>query len=117
MINPYERLANGIIEQAVKDYRQAVSFLKKHPRTKELEDTVAAQLDEKKKRCQTCGKPGILPKRVKRSREESLLEKIRSNEQMTAEIEKFFLSDWFMDLTEIDGKWLLGRLKREMEAD
>lgn len=117
MINPYERLANGIIEQAVKDYRCSVRFLKKHPRTRELEDTVAAQLDEKKKRCQICGKPGILPKRVKRSREERLLEKIRSNEQVTAEIEKFFLSDWFMDLTEIDGKWLLGRLKREMEAD
>ena len=44
MVNPYEGLANGIIEQAVKDYRRAVKYLKKHPRTDVLEADVAAQL-------------------------------------------------------------------------
>ena len=33
MLNPYEALANGIITQAVNDYRQAIKFLKKHPCT------------------------------------------------------------------------------------
>lgn len=46
MINPYERLANGVIEQAVRDYRRARKYLKKHPRTEGLEAAVA----EKKKR-------------------------------------------------------------------
>jgi len=31
MNNPYERLANAIILQAVKDYRNALRRLKKHP--------------------------------------------------------------------------------------
>ena len=31
-MNPYEELANAIILQAVKDYRNALKRLKKHPR-------------------------------------------------------------------------------------
>ena len=30
-MNGYQALANGIIEQAVKDYREALRKLKKHP--------------------------------------------------------------------------------------
>ena len=30
-MNGYQALANGIIEQAVKDYREALRRLKKHP--------------------------------------------------------------------------------------
>jgi hypothetical protein len=44
-LNGYQALANGIIEQAVKDYREALRKLKKHPDDKaamkeatELED-------------------------------------------------------------------------------
>ena len=105
MVNPYERLANGIIEQAVKDYRRARKYLKKHPRTEELEAAVAAQLAKKKKRRE---------EREKRSKEERLLDNIRSNERMAVDTGKFFLSDWFTDLTEINGKWLLERLEQEV---
>ena len=110
MVNPYERLANGIIEQAVKDYRRARKYLKKHPRTEELEADVAAQLAEKKKRREERVKlklPAV---------KERLLDNIRSNERMVSETEQFFLSDWFTDLTEISGKWLLERLKKELEV-
>lgn len=114
MINPYERLANGIIEQAVKDYRRARKYLKKHPRTEELEAAVAAQLAKKKKRREERVKLNLPKEREKRSKEERLLDSIRSNERMAADTEKFFLSDWFTDLTEINGKWLLERLKQEV---
>ena len=115
MVNPCEKLANGIIEQAVKDYRRARKYLKKHPRTDELEATVAAQLAERKKRREERAKLNLPVERVKRSKEERLLDNIRSNEQMAADAEKFFLSDWFTDLTEINGKWLLERLKQEVK--
>lgn len=48
-MDAYEILANAIITQAVNDYRKAAKFLKKHPRTKELEDRVTARLAKKKK--------------------------------------------------------------------
>lgn len=115
MVNPYEKLANGIIEQAVKDYRRARKYLKKHPRTEELEADVAARLAEKKKRREERARLNLPAEKVKRSKEERLLDNIRSNERMAAEAEKFFLSDWFSRLTTIDGHWLLERLKKEME--
>lgn len=34
MIDPYERLANAIVLQAVKDYRQALKMLAQHPYNK-----------------------------------------------------------------------------------
>ena len=110
----YERLANGIIEQAVKDYRRARKYLKKHPRTEELEAAVAAQLVEKKKRREEWVKLNLPRAREKRSKEERLLDNIHSNERMAVDTGKFFLSDWFTDLTEINGKWLLERLKQEV---
>ena len=116
MVNPYERLANGIIEQAVKDYRRARKYLKKHPRTEELEADVAAQLAEKKKRREERVKLKLPAVKEKPSKEERLLDNIRSNERMVSETEQFFLSNWFTDLTEINGKWLLERLKKEMEV-
>lgn len=117
MVNPYEKLANGIIEQAAKDYRRAAKFLKKHPHTKELEDAVASQLAEKQKRREERQKLNLPKEREKMSREERLLDNIRNNERIVAETEKFFLSDWFADLTDVDGTWLLERLKKEMEVD
>ena len=115
MLNPYEVLANGIIAQAANDYRRAVKFLKKHPRTDELEADVAAQLAERKKRRKERAKLNLPKRHEKKSKEERLLDNIRSNERMVSETEKFFQSEWFSRLTEIDGKWLLKRLKKEME--
>ena len=60
--------------------------------------------------------PKLPAVKEKPSKEERLLDNIRSNERMVSETEQFFLSDWFTDLTEINGKWLLERLKKEMEV-
>ena len=35
MTDPYEELANAVVLQAVKDYREARSKLKRHPKNKE----------------------------------------------------------------------------------
>ena len=66
----YENLANGIILQAVKDYRTALQALKRNPNNYK-----ARYL---KKDC-----------------------------------EKFFLSGWFMELTELDGPALMNKLRKE----
>lgn len=66
----YQALANAIIEQAVKDYRDALSRLKRHP------DSRAAM-------------------------EEAM------------EIERFFHSQWFGVLTQIDPDYLIKRLRKE----
>lgn len=115
-MNPYEKLANGIIEQAVKDYRKAAKFLVKHPRTKELEETVARQEAEREQRREERIKLNLSTGRERKSREERLLDRIFSYECQLAETERFFLSRWFGSLTEIDGQWLLERLRREQEA-
>ena len=117
MLNPYEALANGIITQAVNDYRQAIKFLKKHPCTNKLEADVAAQLAEKKKRREERAKLKLPKEREKQSKEERLLDNIRNNELMASETERFFHSKWFSKLTEIDGHWLFMRLKKETEVD
>ena len=113
----YENLANAIIIQAVKDYREAKTFLKKHPRTDELEADVVARLAERKKRREELKRKNLPPEQEKKSREERLLDAIRSNERMAKETERFFCSEWFSRLANINGHWLLERLRREMEAD
>ena len=59
MNTPYENLANAIVLQAVKDYRQ------------------------------------------------------REAPHEISEIEAFFRSDWFHVLTQIDGEWLIRKLRKE----
>ena len=70
MTEPWESLANAIILQAVKDYREA---RKKHRKRPKNEDT----------------------------------------KLMIADCEAFFRSDWFRDLTELDGEMLLRKLQEE----
>lgn len=115
-MNPYEALANAIIEQAATDHKNAVKFLKVHPRTDELEADVAAQRLEKQKRREERRKLNLPRERKHKSREERLLDNISANERMVSETEKFFLSDWYTNLTSIDGAWLLERIKK-MEGD
>lgn len=117
MLTPYEALAGVIIEQAAKDYRRAAKYLKKHPRTDELTAEIAAQLAEKKKRREERQKLNLPPMREKKSKEEQLLDNIQSNERVVSETERFFHSDWFSKLTNLDGHWLLERLKKEMEVE
>ena len=70
-MNPYKELANAIIVQAVKDYRDAVERLHYTP-------------DDKSALCD------------KRS------------------IERFFRSEWFSILSDLNGELLLKKLKEEV---
>jgi len=66
----YLDLANAIIVQAVKDYRGAMSVIKRYPR-----NTAAKSIKK--------------------------------------ETEEFFLSEWFRNLTNVDGARLLKKLQEE----
>ena len=89
----YENLANAIVVQAVRDYREALHFLKRHPHTPDL-DTEKAKSDKRK--------------RVLRN-------KIIENEGMRDEGERFFHSGWFEMLSNLDGETML-RQVRAMEV-
>lgn len=68
----YEKLANAIILQAVKDFKPAYRRLKRFPNDRIAQDTVR-------------------------------------------EITKFFCSDYFCALTDLDGPALLNRIIRELD--
>lgn len=68
--DPYERLANAIILQAVSDYRAALKKIKRNPKNR-------AAMDE------------------------------------AMEIERFFRSQWYTQLTSVDGEYLIRRLREE----
>ena len=112
-MNPYEALANGIIEQAAKDHRSAAKFLRRNPRNEILEKIVARQIAERNALRAERKALGLKPEKGKTSREERKLNKIISCESMIVETERFFLSDWFTDLTEVDGAWLLENIKKK----
>ena len=69
--DPYERLANAIVLQAVSDYRVALKKIKAHPKNREA---ISEAL----------------------------------------EIEKFFCSGWYSQLTDVDGEYLIRRLQDEI---
>ncbi len=71
MIDPYEQLANAIVLQAVKDYRDALKKLKKRPHYEPAKYTIA-------------------------------------------EVERFFHSDWYRELTTIEPEILIRKLKEEV---
>ena len=69
--DPYERLANAIVLQAVADYRVALKKIKAHPKNREA---ISEAL----------------------------------------EIEKFFRSGWYSQLTDVDGEYLIRRIQDEI---
>ncbi|WP_330365028.1 hypothetical protein [Oribacterium sp. NK2B42] len=69
--DPYERLANAIILQAVADYRVALKKIKAHPKDRKA-------IDE------------------------------------ALEVERFFRSGWYSQLTSVDGEYLIRRLQDEI---
>ena len=69
--DPYVRLANAIVLQAVSDYRVALKKIKAHPKNREA---ISEAL----------------------------------------EIEKFFRSGWYSQLTDVDGEYLIRRLQDEI---
>ena len=70
-MNGYEELANAIIVQAAKDYREALRLLSMNPNDK------SAKRDQRN-------------------------------------IERFFRSEWFSILTDLNGELLLKKLKEEV---
>jgi hypothetical protein len=71
VIDPYEQLANAIVLQAVKDYRDALKKLMKRPRYEPAKYT-------------------------------------------KAEVERFFHSDWYRELTSVDGDYVLKKIRSEV---
>ena len=69
-MNGWQALANGIVEQAVKDYRAALKTLRRHPDSKAAMATAM-------------------------------------------EVERFFHSDLYGQLTTIDPDYLIDRLRKE----
>ena len=69
-MNGWQALANGIVEQAVKDYWAALKTLRRHPDSKAAMATAM-------------------------------------------EVERFFHSDWYGQLTTIDPDYLIDRLRKE----
>lgn len=127
----YEKLANAIIIRAVKDYRMARRYLKKHPHTKELDEIVAAQAEKRRKqeekrkkreekrkeqaekqKAKKRGRKKKLPDR-KPTREEKLLRSIIKAESTISEVETFLRSGWYKTLTNADGEMILERLRAE----
>lgn len=95
----YKRLANGIVEQAVLDWRKANKNLSRIPKWK--------RRARKLKRAEEAEK---LRKKIKVyvSKSDLFIDK---NEDTLEECERFFLSDWFKQLTDISGEKLLKMLK------
>lgn len=111
----YQNLANAIIMQAVKDYRKSRVYLQKHPATDTLIRTAAWQVECRKKRQAKRGRQGLPHVHEKLSKEEEILDRIMKAEQMLDDVERFFRSDWFCALTDIDGEMLLRKLEEEFE--
>ena len=70
MTTPYENLANGIVQYAVDDYRNALRG-KSYSRYRTVEDVIR-------------------------------------------DCEEFFRSDWFRDLTKVNGEYLISKLRGEL---
>ncbi|HAX50661.1 MAG TPA: hypothetical protein DCX82_01795 [Lachnospiraceae bacterium] len=76
-MDPYENLANGIIELEAKDYRRALKYIKKHPKGP----------------------------------------KIHENERTIRDCERFFCGHWITELSGVDGKMIMNRIKSEIFND
>ncbi len=114
-MNPYEALANAIIQQAANDHRRATKFLKTNPKTEELVATVTKQIRERKARIKVRRENDEPAVAEEKTAEEKLLSRIMVCESLVKDTESFFRSDWFSDLTELDGVWLLEKLKKMEE--
>ena len=106
-VRNYENLANAIVLQAVRDYRRNMRFLKRHPLTDTLKETVKIRKSERKAIYEKTGE------KPQESAEERLLSKIIGCKREIARIERFFNSNWYSVLTDIPGRYLLSRLKEE----
>jgi len=89
--SPWKRLANAIIEQAVFDYRKA------HRIHSRLVRKIACEIASGRRPADS----------------EKL--KLKNTKREIRDLERFFCSKWFSELSDLDGKYLLERLKEEMD--
>ena len=115
-MSPYQALANAIVQKAAADHRRAVNFLKRHRHTEELDRIVERQIRERKAQARKRREAGLPPAAEGKTAEEILLNRILSCEALVKDTEEFFRSDWISGLTDLDGAWLLEKL-RKMEGD
>jgi hypothetical protein len=94
-LNPYENLANGIILQAVKDYKETLKDIKKI--VKEYDTTLEREHSREEL------------KRIKKDFRFDFNRKIKEKE----EVEVFFYSEWYKQLTSVDPEYLINKLKEE----
>ena len=108
----YEDLANAIVVQAAEDYRDAIRFIRNHPK-ETLEKIVELQrwkrdiLIEMK---QPLGELHHL------TQEEKEYEAILAQETIRDECAEFFLSSWFEILTNLNGEVFFKKLKEECRS-
>ncbi len=74
----------------------------------ELGIAIITQAAEEYRKCLRRLKPGLGKKKAAVSTEKKLRDRIQ-------ELEEFFLSDWFGQLTRVDGEMILERLRKETE--
>ena len=111
----YQNLVTAIIKQAVVDYRKSRLYLQKHPKTDELVEAAKWQTERRKRQQEKRRAKGLPPIPEKRNKEEELLTRILRAEHMLQDTVRFFRSDWFYALADIDGEVLLKRLEEEFE--
>lgn len=104
-----EELASAIILQAVKDYRKAKHCLAKaNPKL----NNMYRALDDMQNKNHAGDEPNIAQLELEKDISKIKL-KISKAEDRVQEIERFFLSEWFGQLSRLDGMSLLKRLRGE----
>ncbi len=119
----WQNLANAIIVQACTEYRAAGKFLREHPVTPKLEKAVQKRKERRAKlvaKAKAEGEPikkSTGKKLLPYSDDEMLLAKIRMKTDELKDLEGFFLSEYYMKLTNLDGATLIKRLREEVFGD
>ena len=141
--DPYQNLANAIVQQAAEDYRAACWYLRKHKKPDMLDYIKPEEAKLLKIGTHYTKQERALRKRAKKKYREEILweteiarwwrrEQIRAirnseewrhyyfaetrrweAEKTVKECEEFFLGDWIKMLTRLDGAELLQRLREE----
>ena len=106
--NPYTMLANAIIVQAADDYRAL-------PKKRILYRNKLKSVEKRLKDAKLTGDDEYI-QRMKNQRDE-LKKKVNSIAYDKRRIERFFHSEWYRILTNVDGDIILKMLKAEMNRE
>ena len=96
----------GIVRQAVTDYIDALGKIR------DLEDAEKARKDIIKK-AKRSNRPKVFTEEEAEQERSHLI--ARQNSKL-AEIERFFHSDWYAEICDIDGDYMIARAKEKFES-